>query len=434
MNLPALGYILKHPLTVLVFAGAGVYVGIAHPSWTTGVTPFGNIYLAMLQMVALPIILCAVISSVGSLLFSRLAAQTLRRFTLLLIGGPLFAAGLGLLCGVIAQPGKNLPPEAETIFGRLISAETVNALGAGQSGTKLNSFWSLANQIVTDNIFASLTDGKSLQVLFFSILLGVALGLEKHKKSKIALITIEAIFDALLKIINWLVYLLPFGLFSLLAAQSSDINPAALSVMLRLILLYAVACLLLLLICNTIIALRTKVGFWATLGALRESLFIAAGSSNSFAALPSALRGLQLQLHLDRRITDLVTPLALNLLPLATIVYFVVCSLFIAQISDIELSAPEYFLLFLGSIFAGFAAASLPAAAGVAAISIVLEPLGLPVGVAIALLIAIDPILDPFNAAVDVHVACTAATLVADPPVTCNSPAASPVIVNFTDN
>jgi Na+/H+-dicarboxylate symporter len=73
-------------------------------------------------------------------------------------------------------------------------------------------------------------------------------------------------------------------------------------------------------------------------------------------------------------------------------------------------------LTFFGSIFAGLAAASLPSAAGVAVIAIVLEPLGLPVEVAIVLLIAIDPILDPINAAVDTHVACTVATLVADPP------------------
>ncbi len=414
--LPGIGIFLKHPLTILGFAGAGIYLGRSHPNLAAAVTPFGNIFLAMLQMVALPIILCAVISGVGSLLISRLAGQTLRRFALLLIGGPLLVAALGLICGLIAQPGSRLPPEAEITFGRLIAAAPASSLSPGDAAAELNSFWLLARQLVTDNIFLSLTVGNSLQVLFFSILLGIALGLERHQKNELALATIEAIFDSLLKIINWLVYLLPMGLFALLAAQSADLDPSGFSVMIRLILVYAVACLLLMVACNFIIVRRTGVGFWVALNALREALFIAAGSSNSFAALPSALRGLQDHLRVDRRISDLVTPLALNLLPLATILYFVICALFIAQISGIELSAGEYFVLYFGSIFAGLAAASLPSAAGVAVIAMVLEPLGLPVGVAIVLLIAIDPILDPINSAVDVHVACAASALVADPP------------------
>ena len=405
--------VLKNPFTVLGSAGLGLYCGANFPEFTALVSPFGIIFLSMLQMVSLPIILCAVISGLGSLLYSGLARETMRRFMMILIFAPLFAAAIGLFSGVIFEPGVDLPPDAESTFGEMMINDSYSS---DSTEVTDSSFWSFAQQIVTENIFVSLVDGRPLQVLFFSILIGIALGLEKKKSNETALAIIEAVFEALLKIINWLIYFLPFGLFALLAAQAENINLTSLLAMLNLAAVYAGGCLLLFITCNILIVQRTGVSYSTALSAFREAILVSASSANSFAALPSALRGMQHTLKLDRRTTDLMTPLSLNLLPLATIIYFSVAALFIAQISAIELTLIEYITLFFGSILAGLAAASLPSAAGVAVIAIVLEPLGLPVEVAIVLLIAIDPILDPINAAVDTHVACTVATLVADPP------------------
>jgi Na+/H+-dicarboxylate symporter len=270
-----------------------------------------------------------------------------------------------------------------------------------------------AEQIFTDNIFVSLVDGQSLQVLMFSILLGIALGVGDREKNRHALLTIEALFESLLKIINWLVYLLPLALFAMLAGQMSEINLITMLAMLKLVLAYAAVGMIMLVLGNGLMSWRTGRGFWQTLSGIKEALFVAGGTANAFAALPSALHGLNHNLGFERRITALVTPLALNLMPLATIAYFALCSLFVAQISGIDLSFAEYFLLFFGAILAGLAAASLPSAAGIAVIAVVLEPLGLPVAVAVILLVAIDPLMEPINAAVDTQMACTATSLIA---------------------
>lgn len=407
-----LGKFLKNPVTILSSALLGVFIGVNFPGFTEIIAPFGALFLAMLQMVALPIILCAVISGLGSLLHAGLAGETMKRFGVILIAGPLFAATLSLVSGVLTNPGIGLPEDAQLIFGTMMSEENeINMEGAEAGG-----FWVFANQIVPDNIFVSLVDGRSLQVLFFSILVGIALGLDKRKSNETTLAVIESVFDALLRIINWLIYLLPFGLCALLASQVENINASAMVAMLKLALVYIGTCIILFIVCNAVIAYRTRTNIFSVINALREPLFVAAGSSNPFAALPSALRGLQFRLKVDGRIADLMTPLALNLLPLATIMYFSIASLFIAQISGIDLSGKEYVVLFFGSIFAGLAAASLPSAAGVAVIALVLEPLGLPVGVAVVLLIAIDPLMEPFNSAADVNVACAVTALVAPPP------------------
>lgn len=411
--LKTIGSFLTNPVTVIGSAGLGVLFGAQYPGLAKMVAPFGSLFMAMLQMVALPIIMCAVIYGLGSLLYSGLAGSKLKRFSLVLICAPLLAAAISMVVGTLAAPGKNLPPDAEAVFGDMI---TKSGGAAVPDEEQTGGLWTLAQQVIPENIFVSLVDGRSLQVLFFSILVGIALGLEKGPGNRATLEIVQAIFDSLLKIINWLMYLLPLGLFCLMASQVKNINLAAMQAMANFAIVFVSTCLIVFIICAILIAQRTKTNPLFAINALRESLLVAAGAANSFAALPSALRGLQRQLKLDRQITDLMTPLALNLMPLGTIVYFTIASLFIAQISGISLDGSEYFVLFFGSIMAGLAAAALPAAAGIGVIAIVLEPLGLPVGVAVVLLIAIDPLIEPANVATDIFVASTAACLVADPP------------------
>ena len=132
--------VLKNPFTVLGSAGLGLYCGANFPEFTALVSPFGIIFLSMLQMVSLPIILCAVISGLGSLLYSGLARETMRRFTMILIFAPLFAAAIGLFSGVIFEPGVDLPPDAESTFGEMMindsySSDSTEVTDGGKENT-----------------------------------------------------------------------------------------------------------------------------------------------------------------------------------------------------------------------------------------------------------------------------------------------------------
>ncbi len=84
-----------------------------------------------------------------------------------------------------------------------------------------------------------------------------------------------------------------------------------------------------------------------------------------------------------------------------------------AQIYGIELGVNEISMVFIGSILAGLAASSAPGIVGLSMIAMILDPLGLPTHVAIILLLAIDPIVDPILTALNVHANC-AMTVFAD--------------------
>ena len=89
-------------------------------------------------------------------------------------------------------------------------------------------------------------------------------------------------------------------------------------------------------------------------------------------------------------------------------------AIFIAQLYGVSIPASSLVILLVGGVLAAVAGSALPSAAAIGVISILLEPLGLPVGAAVILILAIDPFIDPATTAVNIHGSCVAASLVAN--------------------
>jgi proton glutamate symport protein len=226
----------------------------------------------------------------------------------------------------------------------------------------------------------------------------------------------EATFDAMLKLIEWLLYALPLGLFTLLAPQVAEAGVGVFIAMLKLIVLVNVAVLATLLIGNFIIARRTNTPYFRVLSALGESLLIAFATKSSFAAIPSTLQALQTRLHMDKHTTDLVIPLSISLNPIGNVHYYTLGAIFIAQLYNVPLTATSLVILLMGGMMAAVAGSALPSAAAIGVFAIILEPLGLPVGSAVILIMAIDSFIDPATTVLNIHGSCVAASLVADRP------------------
>jgi Na+/H+-dicarboxylate symporter len=116
---------------------------------------------------------------------------------------------------------------------------------------------------------------------------------------------------------------------------------------------------------------------------------------------------------MDKHTTDLVVPLSVSLNPLGNVHYYTISAIFIAQLYGLELTATSAVLFVLGGVLAALAGSALPGAAAVGVISILMEPLGLPVGSAVVLIMAIDPFIDPATTVLNVHASCVASSVVA---------------------
>jgi Na+/H+-dicarboxylate symporter len=97
--------------------------------------------------------------------------------------------------------------------------------------------------------------------------------------------------------------------------------------------------------------------------------------------------------------------------PPASVLQFAISSIFISQIYGVDLNFTQLNIVFIGAIFAGLASSSTPSIVALSMIAMILDPLGLPSSVAIILLVAIDPIVDPIITALNVYSNCALAVV-----------------------
>ena len=411
LRLALIGRVLVSPWIAVLALVVAFGLGLWAPDVALTLKPAGQVYLALLQMCAMPLVVCGVVASIGRILIEGHSRETLLRLGSV-VGVGLFAtATLAVAIGLIGQPGLGLGEEANRTLGRLLAASDLSRAGPGASHQ--SSIGDFVAGLVPTNIFHSLSAGQQVPVLFFAILLGAALGVTASLKARGVLDTFEAAFDALLRMIAWFIYLLPFGLVALLAPQVAEAGVGVFLAMLKLIVFVNVAVVISLLIGNAVIARRVGLPYFKVLGILGESLLVAFATKSSFAAIPSALRAMQSGLRMDKHTTDLVVPLSVSLNPLGNVHYYTISAIFIAQLYGLELTATSAVLFVLGGVLAALAGSALPGAAAVGVISILMEPLGLPVGSAVVLIMAIDPFIDPATTVLNVHASCVASSVVA---------------------
>lgn len=402
---------LLSPWTIGAGMISGVLIGWQYRELAFRLAPLGEAYLSLLQMCIIPIMITAVLSSLGHLLISGEAAAYMGRLLVVFIIGLLIATVVGLTVGMITKPGASLSKKAQVTLGKKIAETETTSFDPSKSAKP--DLLGFVKEIVPNNVIRAIGQGKNLSVLFFTILLGIAIGLIRSPAGKTALDFIDVFYDALLRIIIWVMYGLPFGLCCLLAYQVAQIGTDVILALLKLVIFCYLCAFILIGIYGIVMWIKVRGSFLRSFIALKEAFVVALGTSSSFATIPSALHCLQDKLHLDVNATRFVVPLGVSLNPHGTAMYFAISTVFIAQLYNTSLSVPALIIILVGSILAGIAATGAPGPGALAMIALVLEPLGLPVATAVILLSAVDPILDPIITLTTVHANCTAAAMVA---------------------
>jgi Na+/H+-dicarboxylate symporter len=409
--LPKMSWLLS-PWLIFIGVFSGAVIGIFNPELAHKLMPYGALYIKLLQMLVLPLLVTAVISGLGNLFVSGMERSQIIKLITFLLLGLVIASFIGILFGFLGNPGTELPHEAQVILGKTIS-KTEHNIDISQQ-IEPPSLFNYLQAIVPENIFKSLNSGDTLAVLFFSILTGISMGLLNSDANKAALMVVNGFYDGFLAIIGWMMYFLPFGLLCLFADEISKVGFEIVWATAKLIVFIYIACICSLIVYSLIMwwKLKHHFSYLEILSGLRQPLMVALGTASSFATIPSALNALKNNLKADKNICDLVIPLGMTINPPASVLQFAISSIFIAQIYGLELGFNQMVVIFVGSILAGLASASTPSIVGLSMIAMTLDPLGLPSGVAIILLVAIDPVIDPIITALNVHANCTLGVIV----------------------
>ena len=332
-TLRRLGNLLTNGSTVFASIGLGVVIGIYRPGLATALAPYGAIYLALIKMCVLPLMMVALVSSLGQLLYSGHAERYVGRIALVFCAGMVLAAVLGTALAAWTGPGRQIDDAtrlqlAQEVLRVELSGAAEDSAAPG-AGTGLLTF---IRAMIPENVFAAASGNSVLSVVFFCVLTGVALGSLRSEQALAALQVANAGYEAMLQVIGWLMYALPFGLASLVADQVSHTGGAMLTALVGLVATMYAGALTLILIYVAVVSLRTGKGPLASLGAVREPLLVAMGTSSSFAAIPAALRSVNGKLGCERQAGDLVVPLGVTLSPHGTVLHFSIAAVFVAQL------------------------------------------------------------------------------------------------------
>lgn len=384
----------KHAVILLILIAAGVFSG-AICGWYFGETMLqtawiGNLFLNALKMMILPLIIAAVISGVASMGDIR-KLERLGGITVLYY---LMTTGLAVFVGLVMvnliQPGAGL---------NMMTSGEIPQKVMGKEDTGVSD---IIMTLISPNLIRSASETKLLPIIFFSILFSAALT-TIGEKGKTAILFFDAINEAMMKLVTWLMYLAPLGIFSLVAGRLGsagggeafwqEINAVGLHVV---TVLSGLALHFLILL--AILIFIGKRGFNYLVNMLR-ALLTAFGTASSSATLPLTMECVR-ENEIDERALRFTIPLGSTINMDGTALYEAAAVMFIAQAYNIDMSFADQAVIFVTATLAAIGAAGIPEA-GLVTMVIVLQAVGLPLE-GISLLLAVDWFLDRFRTAVNV--------------------------------
>lgn len=405
---------IKHyaekPHVILLSVLLGILTGIFIPAYSTAYSSISHFYLALLEMCVLPVMTTAIISSLGHLIHNGQTIFYVKRIVIVFLITLFSASAVAILFTTIVKPGHHLNNAAlDAISKAILNVQDVMATAGFEQPLSL---WQFFNNLVPTNIFGALANGKNISILFVSVLVGIAIGLQRSEAAKDTLNVIHSIFLAFIGIIRWIMVALPLGLFFLFASYFSQSGPSILGALCWLIGVILSCGILMMVVFTLVISYRTGYSFFKVIAMLRQPLMLAFFTSSSLATMPTTLNALQQNFKLNESLTSLVIPLGTSFNQQASVIRYTCVALFVAQIYGVHLGFGDFPLLIITSIMAAMAGSGLPGIAAITMSAFVLQPLGLPVVVGIILLTIIEPIIDPVTTMVNVFGNCMATTLV----------------------
>ncbi len=409
---PLLLKLLKSPYVIISAMVGGILMGVFAPSIGKVIAPIGTIYLDLLKMTIFPILISAIITSIGNVFGNKETRVFLSRILTYSLIFLFVSSIIAVVFPLILKPGSGLSETARITLGKTLSA-------ADQSGSSSSFFQekqgmvSFLSQMIPKNIFDSMVKGNSLQILFFSILLGIATGALHENQRKALLGWTEAMFKAFFSIIEWIMYLLPFGLFSLMAGQiaKSGLN-TILAMSMFVLVVYLVSFVIF--ICSAvIISITAKVSVFKAISSLKDSLLIAFGTQSTFASMPATIEGMSKELKVDEELVNLVVPLGAVINRFSMVITYGVATIFASQLYGVQLSFMNIILALVLIVIAAVAGAGTPGIVSLAMISIVFSPLGLPSSALLVLLLAINPVIEPVTTMTNIFAVAASTSLIA---------------------
>lgn len=398
---------LSDPKTIIAGVVGGIVCGLFARDIAFELRPLAAIYIALLSMCMLPILVTALTWGIGQMLRNPVTRPLFGRLAGFYAVGLALPCVIGLLTVYLLQPGAGLSDEAANLLGaRVEGQDAAVASEPVESGlltrwiyheeVETGGFLHFMQGVVPSNVFSALSNGDFISIVFFSMLIGLALGVVRTAGADHTLQVVNTFYDIFAKVFGWVLIPLPLGLFCIVATAVTEIDTEIFGALARFLLTLWIAGVVLLLIYAVFTAIGARRSPIFVLNAEKEALILALATDNPFVALYSSMEALRLKFGIRRELSDTVAPFGVVANQHGQILLFSVLAGFLAQLYGVQLGPGDVVVLAIGCIVGGAAAVG-----GGAILAPVIAPVllgaGIPAALATVVLATTQPVAAPLG-------------------------------------
>ncbi|MCK6264121.1 dicarboxylate/amino acid:cation symporter [Vibrio sp. ZSDE26] len=344
----------------------------------------GKIFIASLQMLVVPLVFVSLVCGTSSLkdlsTLGRMGGKTLAFY----IVTTAVAITLALTMGTLFQPGAGADLTAAASF------QSAEAPSLGQV---------IINMFPTNPINA-MAEGKTLQIIVFAILFGIAISTAGKSGERIASLFVD-LNAVIMKLVALLMHIAPFGVFFLMAKLFTGLGLGAIWSLAGYFAVLAGTLLLHGLVTYSVL-LKGFTGLSPVtfLKKMEDAIMFAFSTASSNATMPVTMETAKNRLGVDNKVASFTIPLGATVNMDGTAIMQGVATAFIAQAFGIDLTMGDYLAVILTATLASIGTAGVPGV-GLIMLAMVLNQVGLPLE-GIALIMGVDRLLDMIRTAVNI--------------------------------
>jgi aerobic C4-dicarboxylate transport protein len=311
---------------VLIAIVAGILTGIFFPEFADTARILSETFINMIKMVIAPIIFFTIVLGIASMgdmkKVGRVGGKALLYFEVVTT----FALFFGLFIVNLVKPGDGFAFNGT-------ANEKVNQYVETAEGIKWLEFFT---HIVPSNVINAFAEGDILQVLFFSILFGLALT-QMGTTGQSLLLTFDRLSKVFFNIMKFIMKLAPVGAFGGMAYTIGTYGLDALMPLGKLMVSVYATMALFIFIALNLICYFYKFSLWQYLKFIRQEILIVLGTSSSESVLPNMLDKME-RFGCSKSVVGLVIPTGYSFNLDGTTIYLVMCTVFLAQVFGVDLS------------------------------------------------------------------------------------------------
>jgi aerobic C4-dicarboxylate transport protein len=322
---------------VIVAIIIGITIGFFYPEFATKLKPLGDGFIRLVKMMIAPLIFCTIVSGIASMQnikkVGRVGLKAIIYFEIITT----LSLTIGLVVINLLKPGVGMNIDPSTL-----DAQSVASYVTKSKATNVVDF--LLN-IIPDNIINALSNGDLLQILFFSVLFGIALS-KIGEKAKPLIRGIKSVEAGLFAVINIIMKAAPVGAFGAMAFTIGKYGLGSLASLGQLMVSFYITCILFIVIVLGGVLRYFGFNIFRLLSFIKEEILIVLGTSSSEAALPSLMIKLQ-KGGCSESVVGLVVPTGYSFNLDGTSIYLTMAAVFLAQATNTPLLLSDQITMLL---------------------------------------------------------------------------------------